>query len=757
MNQSLAVTADDMRAYYLLYKGDDGSIPPHWQACDAALDALAARTPRPDALELRTELYRKIVEFGQPKIFRGSPFFFELGMRRSWNWGTPDSEQPASWPLRRARMSGDYEERGRKLFRYHLNAHDPGEPVLWNIYNRDGFDVDHYCFGYRRIVPLGTEAWKRRISERRADPELSDAGRAELDAMLAGVTALEAVAERFRETALILLDSEKDPAERENLARIAATAERIPKLPPENFYEGLQTMIFYREVTATLEGVGMSLLGRPDCLLIDLYRRDLAAGTLSEAEARDLIDRWLMVHDIKTFARERDWPETSTCLELGGCDDDGNEVFNELTTLFIEEHFKLKLLNPKLNCRFSSRSDDAYLELMARCVLAGHNQFAWLNDDVLIPAQMRYGKTLRDARAYVNGGCQETMCEGVEHTAGGFFYINMPGVLSVWFAGREEGSWREVIPEVLAEQDVDDFDRFYARWLATLVGTIRCVTNWARENGRLFSTLKPGPLFSASLDGCIENATDYTAGGARYNPTGVTLAGFANVVNSLYAIKKAVFEEKFVDLETLIAAVRADWSTPEYAVLRERILGLPRFGRDNREVDELAARFSADVTAAVRSMPNERGAHYQPSYFVYFFFEWLGQQTGATPDGRRAGTGLTQGVSPSRERAPESITEVIASLSRIDFRDAPGNAVWDWQLPLGGPIDAATVREVIRVAGQAGIPTIQPNCVDPAALRDAQLHPERHGDLVVRISGLSAVFVRLDKYVQDEIISRAIY
>jgi pyruvate-formate lyase len=278
---------------------------------------------------------------------------------------------------------------------------------------------------------------------------------------------------------------------------------------------------------------------------------------------------------------------------------------------------------------------------------------------------------------------------------------------------------------------------------------------WSVANGVKFPQINPCPLFSTTLEGCIEQGEDYKSGGAKYNPSGVTLVGLADVINSLIAVKQAVFEEEKITLEQLQRIVAGDWSGYEY--LRQQVMAYPRFGHGIAEVDALASRFAAEIAEYVRTVPNERGEHFQPSFFVYWSFKTFGNKTGATPDGRRDGDMFSQGIAPHREHAPKNLTDVINSLRVIDFTDYPGNAVLDIQLPAGGKIPAEMLVSFCRVAAEAGIPTLQLNCVDASTMRRAQEHPEEYPNLLVRISGLSAIFVQLNKEVQDELISRASY
>ncbi len=726
----------------------------------AALDAWLAANPDCPAVLLKAKLHEESAARFEPVIFPHSPFYYELGLKASENWGVPGlGPIVGGWLL--ARRGGPLcwdTEAAHRLQAFHVQMTESSEPIaLWT--GSGGFDADHHCLNYSKLLKVGINGILGEIQARRQAPDLSPAQQAFLEAAERSNRALLKISARFADKAETLLETEKEPGARRFLRMIADTARRVPAWPPKTFYEGLAAAWFLRESIATLESIGISVIGHLDRLLINLYRADLAAGRLTESEARDLLARWLLPTDIKFHIEDNPWPETSTCLELGGCDETGTTVFNELTRLIIEVHAEHGLLNPKLNCRFGSASPPEYLDLLSHHILNGHNVFALQNDDVLIPACVRYGKTEAEARLYVNGGCQETIVEGVEHSAGAYYYFNLPRVLDLCLQPAPELPEAYRTEPVLAQipqliTSAASFAEFYAHFMATLTQAIAIGAAWRVEMGRNWPEIHPCPLFSSGLEGCLENARDYTAGGAAYNPSGICLVGLGTLTDSLYAIDLAVFKENWLSLEELRQVLARNWEGEE--ALRRRFLKLPNFGHGHEGVDDLAARFSRELAAFVRTLPNERGEHFQPSFFVYYFFAHMGRQVRATPDGRRAGEMLSQGVAPARTRPPENLTDTVRSLSRIDFKDYPGNSVLDVQLPLGARMAADSLASFTRTFAKLGGPTLQFNCVSPEDMRDAQVHPEKHQHLTVRISGLSARFVALERAVQDEIIDRTL-
>ena len=720
-----------------------------------AMDNFVASHPNCHPSLIKARLHEEIADRFEPVIFLNSPFFFEMGLRGAENWGVPyPLNHPVGAWMRNQRAALLEDGKPEKTLLYSFQLGNPESVTnLWSI---SGFDVDHHALGTTKLLRDGIDGLLVAIKERQASGGTAHE-MANLEAMQRSARAVLRIARKFEQKAGELLKTENDKANCRFLKMIGEATAQIPARPPRTFYEGLAMLWFLREVTATIEGIGVSVIGHLDRQLNGLYRADLQSGRLTENEACDLLARWMMPTDVKFHVEDNPWPETSTCIELGGCDEGGKPVFNELTRLVIKVHREYGFINPKLNCRFSAQSDQAYLDLISSAILAGHNHFALQNDDILIPALVKSGKSKADARLYVNGGCQETITEGVEHSAGAYYYFNMarlldlvlqPPVLQDDMPDEVTGN----LPPVV--RNVPDFESFYAQFIRALTKTIKLGADWATVIGKDQWQKHPCPFFSATLDGCIENGKDYSEGGAKYNPSGIALVGLGTIVDSLYAIKRIVFEERSMSLEELQRCLARNWAG--YEALRARILNLPRFGHGHDKVDDLARRFASELAAFIKTIPNERGGNFQPSFFVYYAFSSMGEQTKATPDGRKNGDLLTQGVAPGREAPPKSLTAIFHSLARIDFTDYPGNAVLDLQLPIGNGIPAKVLSSLCRTFAQMGGPTIQFNCVSTDELRKAQINPENHRDLVVRISGLSAYFVCLDKKVQNEIINRAI-
>jgi formate C-acetyltransferase len=390
---------------------------------------------------------------------------------------------------------------------------------------------------------------------------------------------------------------------------------------------------------------------------------------------------------------------------------------------------------------------------LSRQILAGHNVFALLNDDILIEANVKAGKKIEDCRLYGAGGCQETILEGFEHSAGAYYYFNLPKMLDFCLHPHLElqGAFEimKILPPTVA--NCSSFEDFYSIVLNYILEMVTQGADMRCKGGTAWPEVNPCPFFSASIDDCLKNRKDYTEGGGRYNPSGISLVGFGTLVDSLFTVKKAVFEEKWLTLDELSAVLAKNWKGNE--PLRQKIINLPKYGHGKDEVDTLAAKIADDLYKTCSQLTNERGGLCQLSFFVYYFFVGLSEKTLATPDGRQHYEMYSQGISPGRLRPADSLTDSIHTLNKIDFSNYPGNAVLDVQLPMG-KMKEDLLTAYLKVFSASKTPTIQCSCVDVSTLKAAQKYPENHQDLMVRISGLSAKFIALTKDVQDEIISR---
>ena len=693
--------------------------------------------------------YQFMAEHCPVHIFRHCPFYFELNTGRArTDLGTGGL---GGWLKR--------EPFGQALYasscQWWKPCSDSGLSLGWPV-----LDDNHHTVSYEKILRLGLRGL---IAE--AERELTGAGsdqeRDFLSAAIAGNQALIRIAERFAAEADRLLAAETDPHIRRRLERIAATARRVPAEPATSFYEALCVILFIFYVLQSVEGNGISVFGHVDRLLIPYYRRDLDAGRLTPGEARDLMSFFLAICDARYGMRQSNpWHVgTNSTVTLGGCDRDGAPVFNEITRLVVETHRDLRLIDPKMNLRISAHHPPEYFELLAAGIVSGDNAFAIFNDDVVIPANARMGKALEDARLYVGGGCQENVLENGEVNSRATIYLNL---LDVFLLGFFPDKWTFFFERAGIEPARYDpcaaYEELHTAFLANLKAVVDAhiaERNRTEKEGVRFN---PCPLHSSMLDDCLAKRLDMMAGGCRYSYGSISLAGIGTLIDALCAVKTVVYDRRLVEFEDLRRMLATNFADQD-SFRNLLVHRIPKFGHEDDAIRAFSGRVFAEVAHASSGMPNSRGGRYEASLFAFRSFAEFGAQTGATPDGRRAGEQLSPGMSPSllATGPSSSIGQLLSALEPLDLTLYPVVAVLDIKLPaVRGGVPSAAVAPVIRRFLMAGGSVLQINCVDQEMLKAARVHPELYPDLVVRVSGYSSPFVRLAEPIQDEIIARTV-
>lgn len=710
------------------------------------IEKYEAAHPEIDSYSMKAAIYEIIAENFQPIIFDHSPFYFASDLLPGIMDGRPDYT-PGGWLHRR----------NRHLFR----DANPEDYDRFFLYQKHGLffccgpyvDKMHFCYPIPNVVKKGL---KNILLE--AEEALKKAETAEeesfLRSMIHGLQAVRKVSQKFVDAAKARKAQLQDPECIRNMDELIASAERTPWEPAEHFFDGLNTIWFCRDILGAMDGIGNSSLGRPDYLLWDLYQKDLASGYITKEKAYDLIAQFILLGDCHynkdiTVAGGADH-EIEMGIVLGGCDSDGNELYNELTDFFLQAHRELKAIYPKIHCRYSMTSSAAYLNQINQDFLNGRSVTSLNNDDAIIPALVANGQTIQDARGYVNTGCWSVISEGKESCAGANYFY-MVRILEKMVYGMED----ELKNGGLQMDSLDDaqsFDEVYQCISDNLCRLLRWRCETISKYGHLATQVNPLSLTSAFMDDCIQNRKDFYAGGSRYNPNTLDPAGFANIIDALLAIKQLCFEKAIISLPEFLDIVRSNWENQE--LLLHQVHNCSHFGDQTEESMELAHRLHHDMLRSLQDLPNERGGKYSLNYIVYREFLLSAAGIRATPDGRKDGDLYALGLGPSRYHAADPLTAVIQTAGAFDPSSYLTSSL-DVQLP-SGHMSADLLIAIERAMAQANLKHIQMNCVSIEDLRDAQIHPENHQDLVVRICGFSAKFVALSPQFQEEFISRAL-
>jgi formate C-acetyltransferase len=280
-------------------------------------------------------------------------------------------------------------------------------------------------------------------------------------------------------------------------------------------------------------------------------------------------------------------------------------------------------------------------------------------------------------------------------------------------------------------------------------------TESRRVYGERWGDSHPSPIFSATLKGCIENGKDFTKGGAKYNVATASGIGFATLADYLYAIKKAVFEDKIISLSELCNVLSSDFCGADD--VRMKLISYPKFGHGDTDADEFSGRVFSDINDYVETLDNERGGKYVFSTFTYGNHLWAAPYLRATADGRRGGEVLSQSTGPSRIRGVGSLTDAIRAQGALPLKESGGISVLDVMLPTGTGLNEKTLSATVRAFCLSGGQALQPNRVTVERMIEAKKEPDKHRDLIVRVCGLSVYFVNLSENFQDDMIARNQY
>ena len=593
--------------------------------------------------------------------------------------------------------------------------------------------------------------------------EEAEARRTELEAMRIAAGALIRFAERHAERARELAAVEYDPRRRAELERIADVCTRVPAHAPRDFREAIQAYWFvHLGVTIELNTWDAFSPGRLDQHLLPFYRRGLADGSLTRADAEELLQcLWIKFNNqpappkVGVTAAESGTYTDFAQINLGGTRADGGDGVSELTMLLLDVVEEMRLLQPSASIQVTERSPDAFLDLAARVIATGFGQPSVFNHDLIVRELLRHGKSVADARDGGSSGCVEVGAFGKEnYNLTG--YLSLPKVLELALHdGVDPRTGRRVGPATGDPRAFASFDDLFAAFTAQLKHVVDVKARGNDVIERLFAERMPAPFLSLLIDDCVARARDYHDGGARYNTTYIQGVGLGTVTDALSALRRHVCEAGAVSMEQLLAALAVDFAGQER--LRQLLLHrTPRYGNDDDAADELMVRVFEAYFAAVDGRPSTKGGTYHINLLPTTVHVYFGSVLGATPDGRRAGTPVSEGVSPVQGADRCGPTAVLRSVAKMDQVRTGGTLLNQKFTPAlladetGRRGLAALIRTYFRLGGHH----VQFNVVDADTLRAAQAHPDEHRDLIVRVAGYSDYFCDLGRALQDEIIAR---
>ncbi len=611
----------------------------------------------------------------------------------------------------------------------------------------------HLSPSYRELLGIGLDGLVHRVRERRAgeiDP-------ASLEFLAAAEYALLGLQEWIERYAAFLADEGRrcaDPVRSAQLTEMARIAGRVSHQTPATFHEAMQLVWFVHQAIH-IEGHGYSCTpDRLDQILYPYYRADRVAGRLDDDFALTLCENFLLKQrDNTVWGIEHNLTQG---LVVGGSPPDGVDQTNELSWLFIKATGAMSLPEPLVWVRWHPHIDPDFFDFCLQN-LAGSTCFPLMMSDTAVPGMfMALGASREDAFDYVPVGCNELGIPGKAYFNPGAHVDYLRALELAMTAGRGYDDRGEV-PNVPAPGKLRTFDD-----LTAAVGRVmrwQVATSYAANMPLLMAQMRWGqtPLTSCFFDGCIERGRDL-AERTKYNILSCGGAFFANMVDSLAAIREVVYERREATLEQIAAACKTNFEGQER--LRQRLLRAPKQGNDDARIEALVAlveRLRDEPVKEICRDPRD-GTPFGNVHITRSSAVRVGARTPATPDGRLAGTPLATSVAASCGVERQGPTAVLKSILQL-------NAAKSWQCGynvnlrfqrsvLTDPAGRQRLDAMLRAYFLAGGQEMQINSADTAELRAAQAHPERYRDLVVRVAGFSAFFVSLTKDMQDEIITR---
>ena len=585
----------------------------------------------------------------------------------------------------------------------------------------------------------------------------------ELKAMRLCAQSIIALANRYADKAATLAKKEKEPKRKAELKSIAAVCRRVPAGKPRTLHEALQYYWFvHLGVITEINPWDAFNPGRLDQHLFPFYKQGLENGTTTREEARELLQCfWVKFNNqpappkVGVTAAESSTYTDFANINSGGLKADGSDGVNELSYLILEVIDEMRLVQPSSNIQLSRKNPDAFLKHALRVVRKGWGQPSLFNADTVIEEMLLQGKSVEDARQGGTSGCVETGAFGKEaYILTGYF--NIPKILELTLHdGFDPRTGRQLGPhsgEPAKWRKFDDLMAAFRQQMAHFI-EIKLAGNNIIE--RLYALHMPVPFLSILIDDCVARGMDYNAGGARYNTSYIQGVGIGTVTDSLAALKQHVFEQKRHSMAEFIALLDNDFAGDEETRMR-LINKCPKYGNDDAYADELMTGVFEIYYNLVNGRPNTRGGLYRINMLPTTCHVYFGSVTGATPDGRKSGTPLSEGISPVQGADRKGPTAVLKSAAKMDHVRTGGTLLNQKFTPslLEGERGLDNLSHLVRGYFTLGGHHIQFNVVDAATLRHAQAHPEEHRDLIVRVAGYSDYFLDLSRALQDEIIAR---
>lgn len=534
-----------------------------------------------------------------------------------------------------------------------------------------------------------------------------------------------------------------EPYNEENAKALRNIALRAP----QNTYEALQLLIVYFFLHEFVAGARVRTLGRLDVLLYPFYKEDIANGTFTKQEVKELLKYFLL----KFWAAKVpfDLP-----FALGGLDAEDNEVTNEVSYLIVEIYNSLNIYSPKIHIRVSEKTPEDFVKLVLRCIRGGNSSFVFVNDTVGIKALMDVGIAEKDAKDYVPIGCYEPAVWGVEIGCTGNGGVNLAKAIELVITdGKDLKTGRQIGVKTGRIDNYQDFVKAVKTQIAFL--TSKAMDYIVKIEG-YYREINPDPILSAMYDHSMETGVDVYEGGAKYNNSSLYMYCIASLVDSIAAVRELVFDRKLICFPDLCEVLKNNWEGHDR--LQNIAKNLPgKYGNNIVDVDEIAVEMCDFVADLVNNKPNGRGGVFKAALFSIDFCFYAGARTMATPDGRSEGDPLSKNLCATTAMDKNGITALINSVTKMDHSKFATGSVLDVVLHPSAVSEEDGLHAfygILKTYFDKGGFAMHGNVFDSETLKKAQKNPEQYANLQVRVCGWNAYFVNLSKVEQDAFIKQ---
>lgn len=635
----------------------------------------------------------------------------------------------------------------------------------------------HFAANYPRLLEFGLVDYERRVKEKLDSLDYTDYRNIQksyfYNACLIVIDACKIFAQRYSKLASEMAEKESNLERKTELLEIARITKKVPYEPASSFQEALQS-VWFIQLILQIESNGHSLsYGRMDQYVNEYLENDLRKGIIDEDDAVELLSNlWLKTYTVNKI---RPWGHTEFSagsplyqnVTVGGQTKDKTDATNKASWLILKSVAQSHLTQPNLTVRYHSGLPNDFMNECMEVIKCGFGMPAFNNDEIIIPSFIEKGVSEEDAYNYSAIGCVETAVPGKwGYRCTGMSYVNFPKTLLIAMnQGKDPKTNTHIINGLNTHfKDIKSYEELMEKWDVAIREMTRQSIIIDATCDLVQEENTADVLGSLMTEDCVERGLNMKKGGAVYDFISGLQVGISNISDSLAAIKKLVFEDKVITTTQLWDALMDNFESEENQKIRELLIDAPKYGNDNDYVDMLGVEAYNVYIDEMKKYKNTRfgrgpigGVYYGGTSSISANVP-QGASTLATPDGRKAGEPLAEGCSPSHGMDVNGPTSVFKSVSKLPTKEITGGVLLNQKVTptlINKDGNKEKLISLIRTFfNRLDGYHVQYNVVSRDTLIDAQIHPENHKDLIVRVAGYSAFFNVLSKATQDDIIAR---